>query len=179
MAGLAGFPWRTITPIDDIRSTTPVPRRRTPAFDLRCLDGMGLGAAYRNRTDDLRITRGTRRACARASCTDSTGHRTDGTRGAGIIRRPGPRTGPRRDPASSILLLCVNVADDMDPRPLADRAPGPTVDLYAATHTVRLATPGSAELRASSTRILMSRLISPLFLVRIAQWAIQRLRALP
>ena len=44
-----------------------------------------------------------------------------------------------RDPASGILLLCVNVADDMDPRPQADRAPGPTVDLYAATHTVRLA----------------------------------------
>jgi hypothetical protein len=44
-----------------------------------------------------------------------------------------------RDPASHILLLCVNVADDMDPRPQADRAPGPTVDLYAATHTVRSA----------------------------------------
>jgi hypothetical protein len=27
----------------------------------------------------------------------------------------------------------------MDPRPRADRAPGPTVDLHAATHTVRLA----------------------------------------
>jgi hypothetical protein len=38
-----------------------------------------------------------------------------------------------------ILLLCVNVADDMDPRPQADTAPGPTVDLYAATQTVRLA----------------------------------------
>src|SRR5262249_19515475 len=45
-----------------------------------------------------RITRGTRPGRARASCTDSTGHRTDGTRGAGIIRRPGPRTGPRLTP---------------------------------------------------------------------------------
>ena len=99
-----------------------------------------LGAAYRNRTDDLRITRGTRRGCARASCTDSTGDRTDGTRGTGIIRRPGPRTGPRPRPCvPGILLLCVNAADDMDPRPRADRAPGPTVDLHAATHTVRLA----------------------------------------
>jgi hypothetical protein len=45
-----------------------------------------------------------------------------------------------RGPASPrILLLCVNVADDMDPRPQADTAPGPTVDLYAATQTVRLA----------------------------------------
>ena len=42
-------------------------------------------------------------------------------------------------PASRILLLCVNVADDMDPRPQADKAPGPMVDRYAATHTVRLA----------------------------------------
>src|SRR5215469_11660979 len=51
-------------------------------------------AAYRNRTDDLRITRGMRPGCVPASCTDSTGNRTDGTRGAGIIPRPGPRTGP-------------------------------------------------------------------------------------
>ena len=54
-------------------------------------------------------------ARARASCTDSTGNRMDGTRGAGIIRRPGPRTGPRSSPVPPvILLLCVNVADDMD-----------------------------------------------------------------
>ena len=44
------------------------------------------GAAYRNRTDDLRITRGTIPNHARASCTDGTGYRTDGPRGAGIIR---------------------------------------------------------------------------------------------
>jgi hypothetical protein len=44
-----------------------------------------------------------------------------------------------QDPASPHLLLCVNVADDMDPCPQADKTPGPTVDLYAATHTVRLA----------------------------------------
>jgi len=52
------------------------------------------GAAYRNRTDDLRITRDTVPARARAGCTDSTRNGTDGTRGAGIIRRPGPRPGP-------------------------------------------------------------------------------------
>jgi hypothetical protein len=42
-----------------------------------------------------RITRGTRPGCRSASCSDCTGYRTGGTRGAGIIRRPGPRTGPR------------------------------------------------------------------------------------
>ena len=31
----------------------------------------------------------------RATCTDATEHRTDSTRGAASIRRPGPRTGPR------------------------------------------------------------------------------------
>ena len=46
------------------------------------------GAAYRNRTDDLRITSGVLPACARATCIDSTDHRTDGTHDAGIIRRP-------------------------------------------------------------------------------------------
>jgi hypothetical protein len=98
-----------------------------------------------SKTGQRRITRGMCRGCARASCTDSTGHRTAGTRGAGIIRRSGPRTGPRPRPCvPGILLLCVNVADDMDQRPQADRVPGPTVDLYAATHTVRLADAGSA-----------------------------------
>ena len=73
---------------------------------------------------------------ARVNGTDG----TDGTGGAGITRRPGPRTGPRPRPCvHAILLLCVNVADDMDPRPQADTAPGPAVDLYAATHAVRLA----------------------------------------
>jgi hypothetical protein len=45
-----------------------------------------------------------------------------------------------REPASpASCYLCVNIGDDMDPRPQADMAPGPTVDRYAATHTVRLA----------------------------------------
>ena len=33
---------------------------------------LNLGAAYRNRTDDLRITRGTLPGCASAGCTDAT-----------------------------------------------------------------------------------------------------------
>ena len=53
------------------------------------------GAAYRNRTDDLRITRGMLPAYARATCTDGTDHRTDGTHDAGIIRHAVPRTVPR------------------------------------------------------------------------------------
>ena len=52
-------------------------------------------AAYRNRTDDLRITGGVLPACAHATCTDSTDHRTDGAHDAGIIRRAVPRTVPR------------------------------------------------------------------------------------
>jgi hypothetical protein len=36
-----------------------------------------------------------RAACARATCTDSTDHRTDGTHDAGIIRYAVPRTVPR------------------------------------------------------------------------------------
>ena len=39
----------------------------------------------------LRITRGMLPCLTRASCTDSRSHRTDSTRGAGIIRRAGPR----------------------------------------------------------------------------------------
>jgi hypothetical protein len=66
-----------------------------------------------------------------------------------------------RDPASHILLLCVNVADDMDPRPQADRAPGPTVDLYAATHTVRSADARICLLSEFRHRILMQRPASP------------------
>lgn len=42
----------------------------------------------------LRFTRGLLPGRARTSCTDSTGHRIDGTRCARIIRRRGPRTGP-------------------------------------------------------------------------------------
>ena len=51
--------------------------------------------AYRNLTDGLRITRGTRRGCTCASCTDCTDHRTDGTHDAWIIRHAVPRTVPR------------------------------------------------------------------------------------
>ena len=65
------------------------------------------GAAYRNRTDDLRITRGMLPASARATCTDSTGNRTDSTQGAGIIRRPVPRPVPRPRPLRLAVLLTV------------------------------------------------------------------------
>ena len=79
-------------------------------------------AAYRNRTDDLRITRGTHRGCACASCTDGTGNRTGGIRGAGIIRRPGPRTGPRPTPLRAGHLATVRHFTECYPRPQVDPA---------------------------------------------------------
>jgi hypothetical protein len=51
--------------------------------------------ASQQRTIQRRITRGPLPAYARATCTDSTAHRTDGTRCGGIIRRAVPRPVPR------------------------------------------------------------------------------------
>jgi hypothetical protein len=48
----------------------------------------------RSETSQRCITRGTLSCLTCTSCTDITGHRTDSTRCAGIIRRRGPRTGP-------------------------------------------------------------------------------------
>jgi hypothetical protein len=56
------------------------------------------GAAYRNRTDDLRITRGLLPARARASCTDGIDHCTDRIRRADTTWRAVPRTVPRLRP---------------------------------------------------------------------------------
>ena len=72
-----------------------------------------LGAAYRNRTDDLRITRGLLPARARASCTDSIHSRTDRTRRAGIDRHAVPRPKP-------LILLVHNLRS----RRLLTRRPG-------------------------------------------------------
>ena len=98
-----------------------------------------MGAGERIRTADLPFTRSTASCTERSTCTDDTDHRTDGTHHAGIIWRAGPRTGPRPRPLCPwILLLRVNVSGVLDSRPQADTAWGPTVDLYAATHTARL-----------------------------------------
>ena len=83
-----------ITRNADIRSTT---RSATVMVSIRIMLSsweLPIVSAYRNRTDDLRITRGTLSCLTCTSCTDITGHRTDSTRCAGIIRRRGPRTGP-------------------------------------------------------------------------------------
>ena len=65
-------------------------------------------ADYRNRTDDLRITRGTIPSRTPASCTDSTDHRTDGTHRAGTIQGAVPRTVPRPRPCvTPSCSLCV------------------------------------------------------------------------
>ena len=76
------------TPDHRYRSTI----RSTKLWRNRCFRS-GAGGA---RTHDRRIMRTTAPRIGRASCTDDTDHRTDGTRCAGIIQRAGPRTGPRR-----------------------------------------------------------------------------------
>jgi hypothetical protein len=53
------------------------------------------GAAYRNRTDDLRITRGMLRSLGPATCTDATRKCRHCTQNAGISRYPVPRPVPR------------------------------------------------------------------------------------
>jgi hypothetical protein len=70
--------------------------------------GSELGAALGNRTPDLRITRGPIPIRTHASCTDTTDHRTGGTRRAGTIQRPVPRTVPRPRPCvTPSCSLCV------------------------------------------------------------------------
>ena len=76
------------------RSTAPefaiiATRENTPST-RRSASGAG-GA----RTHDRRIMRSTASCTERASCTDGTGHRTDDSHCAGIIRRVVPRTVPR------------------------------------------------------------------------------------
>jgi hypothetical protein len=98
-------------------------------------------AAYRNRTDDLRIRRGAIPGRAPASCSDRTDHRIDGTRGAGIIRRPGPRRGS----CAPFLLLCVTSLKVLYLRPGAGRH-GPTV----------LQTSGGTALTCANKRVKQS-----------------------
>ena len=59
------------------------------------------GAAYRNRTDDLRITRGTLAACTRSSCTDTAENDIDGTRCNGLSKDPFHEPFHARDPTWS------------------------------------------------------------------------------
>jgi hypothetical protein len=58
-----------------------------------------------SKTGQRRTTRGMLPGPTCASCADSTYHRADGTHDAGIIRWPGPRTGPRPRPMRSVLRL--------------------------------------------------------------------------
>jgi hypothetical protein len=55
-------------------------------------------AAYRNRTDDLRITRGMVACNMGATCADSTVRCTDGTLYPGLFWLAVPRGVPRREP---------------------------------------------------------------------------------
>jgi len=84
----------------------------------------GAGGA---RTHDRRIMRTTAPCTSCASRTDDTGYRTDGTHGAGIVRRVGPRTGPRPKRRSlRVLLLCVTPSGAPSSQP---RGRTPAIDL--------------------------------------------------
>src|SRR5215469_5015539 len=56
-------------------------------------------AAYRNRTDDLRITRSPAHRSRRAICTDGSTRAPRMLPAHRMPRTPGPRPGPRRRPA--------------------------------------------------------------------------------
>ena len=73
-------------------ATTFVPRTETRQRVCTLSD---LGAGERVRTAGLPFTRSTAPCTVRASCTNSTRHRTDSTRCAGIIQSAVPRAVPR------------------------------------------------------------------------------------
>ena len=79
---------RTITRLRVIRSTTS--NRMFDKF-------LWTGAAYRNRTDDLRITRGMLPCRTAATCTNSTADSAGSTDSTGISWPLGPRAGPRQE----------------------------------------------------------------------------------
>ena len=71
-----------------------------PGSGTKIRDDLGflLGAAYRNRTDDLRITRGMVACNTGATCADSTARCTDGALYPGLLPLTVPRGVPRRAP---------------------------------------------------------------------------------
>ena len=71
-----------------------ITQRRLVASRL-CLPAWPERAHSQLKSCRRRITSGVLPACARATCTDSTDPRTDGTQDAGIIRYAVPRTVPR------------------------------------------------------------------------------------
>jgi len=83
----------------DRRGTTRTPASRHIVGLLAVISQTFIQVVLRGaggaRTHDRRIMRSTASCTIRASCTDGTGYRIDGSRCAGIIRRAGPRTGPR------------------------------------------------------------------------------------
>jgi Beta-eliminating lyase len=103
----AGEPDRLMT-IDDLTAIPEpaaallieLPQRdlggQQPGWEICRL--MWPGAAYRNRTDDLRITRGMVACNTGATCADSTARCTDGTLYPGLLPLTVPRGVPRRAP---------------------------------------------------------------------------------
>ena len=77
-------------PDSETRTRTTRERTKVPGES-----GFSGGAAYRNRTDDLRITRGPFPRSHSMTCTDSTTNGSDGPDCTGITRHPVPRPVPR------------------------------------------------------------------------------------
>jgi hypothetical protein len=111
------------------------------------------GAAYRNRTDDLRITRGPRPGRTSASCTDTTDHRTDGTRRAGTIQGPVPRPVPRPRPCvTPPCSLCVTSLRALHHAPTSMPGRHGARRLTGRCHTCRLLAYGRRPNSASARR---------------------------
>ena len=96
---------------------------------------------------DRRIMRSTAPRSVRATCTDATDPGIDGTRCTGIIRRAGPRTGPRSRP--NVLSSCYNAQPQLGcscswvpTRHCPDQVPGVAVQPIAVRpFSLSVATP--------------------------------------
>jgi len=94
--GLGGAAMRVTEPLRSTRTRPSSSPATARSGRWGRLPPSGLGTGERVRTAGLPFTRSTVPCCTCAACTYSTGYRADGTCCAGIIRRAGPRTGPRR-----------------------------------------------------------------------------------
>ena len=110
-------------------------------------------AAYRNRTDVLRITRGPIPGRMHAMSTDTTDHRADGTRLAGTIQGSVPRAVPRPRPCvAPSCSLCVTSLRALPHAPMSmSRRNGPPGTGHCHMRACRHAAAGRTSSPSSST----------------------------